>query len=87
MSERTTIHHSQTLAHPRQTLTVEWDRDAPWDEHWLIVFTTVSGVRQVLRRKASYTEARADVSDLADRVNATLKAFKKRRPHDRAVDV
>jgi hypothetical protein len=70
MSERTTIHHSVTLAHPRQTLTVEWDRDARWDEHWLIVFTTVSGVRQVLRRKASYTEARNDVRHLADRINA-----------------
>jgi hypothetical protein len=48
---------------------VEWDRDARWDEHWLIVFTTVSGVRQVLRRKASYTEARADVRHLAARIN------------------
>ena len=70
MSERTTIHHSEALAHPRQTLTVEWDRDACWDEHWLIVFTTVSGSRQVLRRKASYTEARADVRHLAGRINA-----------------
>jgi hypothetical protein len=78
MSESTTIQHTEILAHPSQTLTVEWDRDARWDEHWLIVFTTYSGVRQVLRRKASYTEARADVRDLADRVNATLKAFKKR---------
>lgn len=66
----TDIYHTTSLAHPDQTLTVEWDREAPWDEHWLIVFTTVTGVRQVLRRKASFTEARADVRRLADRITA-----------------
>jgi hypothetical protein len=61
MSERTTIHHTQVLDHPRQTLTVEWDRDADWDRHWLMVFTGVSGCRQVVRRLATYTEARAAI--------------------------
>lgn len=49
---------TQTLAHPAQTLTVEYVRDADWDRHWAVFFNGVSGCRQEVRRLASYTEAR-----------------------------
>lgn len=58
----TLVCHTTTLDHPDQTLTVEWDRAADWDRHWLLVFNGASGCRQVVRRLASYTEVRAAVA-------------------------
>ena len=51
------ICHTTVLDHPGQTLTVEWDRDAAWNRHWLMVFNGASGCRQVVRRLGSYNEA------------------------------
>lgn len=62
------ICHTTELGPPGQTLTVEWDRAADWDRHWLLVFSGSSGCRQVVRRLASYTEARqAILAHLAHR--------------------
>lgn len=58
----TQVYFTQTLDHPNQTLTVEWVRDAEWDRHWEMVFNGASGCRQVVRRLASYTEARKAVA-------------------------
>lgn len=55
------------LAHPRQSLAVEYVREAPWDQHWAIVFNGVT-CRQELRRMASYPDARATVTALAGRI-------------------
>lgn len=53
---------TQTLDHPRQTLTVEYIRDAEWDQHWAMVFNGASGCRQEVRRLPSYTEARKAIT-------------------------
>jgi hypothetical protein len=58
----TLVCFTQTLDHPNQTLTVEWVRDAEWDRHWAMVFNGASGCRQVVRRLASYTEARKAIA-------------------------
>lgn len=55
------------LAHPRQSLAVEYVRQALWDQHWAITFNGVT-CRQELRRMASYSDARATATALAGRI-------------------
>lgn len=62
MTNENRVCFTQTLDHPDQTLTVEWVRDAEWDRHWEMVFNGASGCRQVVRRLASYTEARKAIN-------------------------
>ena len=69
---------TQTLDHPRQTLTVEYIRDAEWDRHWAMVFNGASGCRQEVRRTCTYGEARKAIdlhmSRLADLRSQTVPA-------------
>lgn len=65
------ICHTTVLDHPNQTLTVEWDRDADWNQHWLMVFNGASGCRQVVRRLGSYTEARRAIQNHLNNRNRT----------------
>ena len=61
------ICYTAQLGHPNQTLTVEWDRAADWDKHWLLVFNGASGCRQVVRHLDSYTAARKAIQAHLDR--------------------
>lgn len=53
----TLVCYSAPLDRPGEWLTVEWDRDADWDSHWVVKVSDLDGYREV-RRMASYTEAR-----------------------------
>lgn len=52
--------HRQPLAHPQQFLDVEYVRDAPWDQHWALVFQGVT-CRHEVRRLATFTDAQAAI--------------------------
>lgn len=59
-----------TLELPIHTVTVEYDRDADWDSHWVIVLSSPPQQRTEMRRYFSYTEARRETERV---VNLLLK--------------
>lgn len=64
--------YTQVLDHPRQSLVIEYVRDAEWDRHWALVFHGASGCRQEIRRTCTYGEARKAIDRHLDRA-ADLK--------------
>lgn len=60
------VWHSTPLSHPGQSLDIEYVRDAEWDQRWALVFQGIR-CRQEVRRRATFTEARADIRRHLDR--------------------
>lgn len=52
-----TVCYSVPSDRPGERLTVEWDRGADWDSHWVVKVSSPDGHHEI-RRTASYTEAR-----------------------------
>lgn len=46
-----------SLTETGSSVTVEWVRDAPWDEHWATVYHGAGGQCADLSREASYKDA------------------------------
>lgn len=54
------VWHRTPLDYPGQALEIEYVRDAPWGQHWALVFQGIR-CRQEVRRIATFTEAQAVV--------------------------
>lgn len=61
-----------TLELQIHTVTVEYDRDADWDSHWVIVLSSYER-RTEIRRYCSYTEARREAERTVNSIKTTHK--------------
>lgn len=69
-----TVCYSVPSDRPGERLTVEWDRGADWDSHWVVKASGPDGHHEICRA-ASYTEARRhlDREVMEDRTGATMR--------------